>query len=44
MKIEDEIKQKSFKSEYQKLAVNILFTYGWLMSSRKGFSRITISQ
>lgn len=30
MKIEDEIKQKSFKSTYQKLTVNILFTSGWL--------------
>jgi DNA-binding MarR family transcriptional regulator len=36
MKIEDEIKQKSFKSEYQKLAVNVIFTHGWLMSFQKG--------
>ena len=35
MKIEDEIKQKSFKSEYQKLAVNLLFTHGWLNSFQK---------
>ncbi len=35
MKLEEEIKQKSFKSEYQKLAVNIIFTHGWLMSSQK---------
>ena len=35
MKIEEEIKQKSFKSEYQKLAVNILFTHGWLISFQK---------
>lgn len=35
MKIEDEIKQKSFKSEYQKLAVNLLFTHGWLVSFQK---------
>ncbi len=35
MKIEDEIKQKSFKSEYQKLAVNLLFTHGWLSSFQK---------
>jgi DNA-binding MarR family transcriptional regulator len=30
MKLEDEIKQKVFKSPYQKLTVNILFTSGWL--------------
>ncbi len=35
MKIEEEIKQKSFKSEYQKLAVNLLFTHGWLSSFQK---------
>ena len=35
MKIEEEIKQKSFKSEYQKLAVNLIFTHGWLMSYQK---------
>ena len=47
MKIEDEIKQKSFKSEYQKLAVNLMFTHGWLMSSNKEFLQsydITITQ
>lgn len=35
MKIEEEIKQKAFKSEYQKLAVNLLFTHGWLISFQK---------
>jgi DNA-binding MarR family transcriptional regulator len=30
MKIEDEIKQKQFKSEYQKAVINILFTSSWL--------------
>ncbi|HEY4800660.1 MAG TPA: MarR family transcriptional regulator [Bacteroidia bacterium] len=30
MKLEDEIKQNKFKSEYQKLSVNILFTANWL--------------
>ena len=35
MRLEEEIKQKSFKSEYQKLAVNILFTHGWLSSLQK---------
>ena len=35
MKIEEEIKQKSFRSEFQKLAVNLMFTHGWLMASNK---------
>lgn len=35
MRLEDEIKQKAFKSEYQKLAVNIIFTHGWLNSLQK---------
>lgn len=35
MRIEEEIKQKSFKSEFQKLAVNLLFTHGWLISFQK---------
>ncbi len=30
MRIEDEIKQKKFASEHQKLAINILFTSSWL--------------
>ena len=30
MKIEDEIKQKSFKNEYHRLAVNLQFTASWL--------------
>lgn len=30
MKIEDEIKQEKFKTEYQKLLVNILFTGHWI--------------
>lgn len=32
MKLEEEIKQKKFKSEFQKLAVNIIFTHGWLVN------------
>jgi DNA-binding MarR family transcriptional regulator len=31
MRLEDEIKQKSFRNEYHKLAVNILYTHGWLL-------------
>lgn len=37
MKLEEEIKQKKFKSDYQKLAVNIIFTHGWLMNYQKKF-------
>jgi len=33
MKIEDEIKQDKFKSEYQKLAINLIFTGNWINSS-----------
>ena len=47
MKIEQEIQQKSFKSEHQKLAINILFTNGWLMSVQKNLflnSDITATQ
>jgi DNA-binding MarR family transcriptional regulator len=30
--LEEEINQKKFKNEHQKLAVNILYTHGWLFS------------
>lgn len=47
MLLEEEIKQKKFKNEFQKLAVNIFFTHGWLVSKHadvmKKFS-ITTSQ
>ncbi len=32
MKLEEEIKQKKFRNEYHKLAVNIIFTNGWLVN------------
>ncbi len=32
MRLEDEIKQKAFRNEYHKLAVNILYTHGWLLT------------
>ena len=32
MKLEQEIKQKKFKSEIHKLAVNIIYTHSWLNS------------
>ncbi len=34
MKIEDEIKQKQFKSEYHKAMINIIFTYNWLIKNQ----------
>ncbi|MCU0431247.1 MAG: MarR family transcriptional regulator [Cytophagaceae bacterium] len=30
MRLEDEIKQKNFRSDYQKGVVNIIFTFNWL--------------
>lgn len=35
MKLEDEIKQSKFRSEYHKLVVNLLFTHGWLSRHHK---------
>lgn len=32
MKLEDEIKQKKFKTPYQKAAVNLIYTTNWLQS------------
>ncbi|MDT8322605.1 MAG: MarR family transcriptional regulator [Bacteroidota bacterium] len=32
MTLEEEIKQQRFKSEWHKLAVNVLYTHGWLVS------------
>jgi DNA-binding MarR family transcriptional regulator len=32
MRIEEEIKQRTFRSEFHKLAINILFTSNWLKS------------
>ena len=34
MKLEDEIKQKKFNSEFQKLVVNIIYTHSWLTYSQ----------
>ncbi len=45
MEIEKEIKQKHFKSEYHKLAVNLSFTSSWLnMLHAKVFRSFDISQ
>lgn len=37
MKIEEAIKQKAFKDEYQKLAVNLMFTEAWLAGIQNQF-------
>jgi len=37
MKIEDAIKQKSFKSEDEKLVINLSFTLSWLVSEQSRF-------
>jgi DNA-binding MarR family transcriptional regulator len=47
LKLEDEIQQKKFKSEEQKLMVNLLYTTNWLNSKYDAFfkdSDITIQQ
>ncbi|HEX4888658.1 MAG TPA: MarR family transcriptional regulator [Luteibaculaceae bacterium] len=37
MRIEDEIKQKQFKSEYEKLLINLIFTSNWLSVLQQRF-------
>lgn len=37
MKLEEEIKQKNFKDEHHKLAVNIIYTHGWLLNNQAQF-------
>ncbi len=37
MKIEEEIQQKKFRNEYQKSAINLIYTYGWLHNKQKNF-------
>lgn len=47
MKLEEEIKQKKFRNEYHKLAVNIFYTHGWLVNHHASFlkkSGITAAQ
>lgn len=47
MKLEDEIQQKKFKSEEQKLMVNLIFTTNWLNAFYASFFKnedITIQQ
>ena len=37
MKLEEEIRQKKFKSPYQKALLNVLFTSNWLMNKQQEF-------
>ncbi len=37
MRIEDEIKQEKFKSEQQKVTINLLYTSNWLINKHKEF-------
>ena len=37
MRLEDEIKQKEFKSEYHKGIVNLIYTFNWIDSKSKDF-------
>lgn len=45
MKIEEEIKQKSFRNEYQKLSINLIYSSNWLLNRHKDFfSKFDITQ
>jgi len=47
MKLEEEISQKYFKSEYHKAVVNLIFSYNWLIGSHVDFLKpygITLQQ
>lgn len=47
MKIEEEIKQTKFRSDYQKVAINLIFTANWLLNKQQDFFKpygITASQ
>lgn len=45
MRIEDAIKQKKFRNEYQKLTVNLIYSSNWLLSKQKEFfSHFDITQ
>ena len=47
MKIEDEIQQKKFKDDYQKLVVNLLYTSNWMNAHFESFFKgtgITLQQ
>ncbi|MCU0446403.1 MAG: MarR family transcriptional regulator [Microscillaceae bacterium] len=47
MKIEEEIQQSKFRNEFQKLAINLLFTANWLDNKHRDFLKeydITVQQ
>jgi DNA-binding MarR family transcriptional regulator len=45
MKIEEEIKQKRFRNEYQKVTINLLFSSSWVLKRHKDFfSRFRITE
>jgi DNA-binding MarR family transcriptional regulator len=45
MKIDDEIKQKKFRNEYQKATLNLIYTSNWLLSRHKiFFSKFRITE
>lgn len=47
MRLEEEIQQKKFRNEYHKLAVNLLYTHGWLLNQQATFfkkNKITPAQ
>lgn len=37
MRLEDEIKQKNFKDEYEKGIINLIYTYNWMDTRMKAF-------
>jgi DNA-binding MarR family transcriptional regulator len=37
MKIEDEISQSKFRSEFEKAVVNLIFTHNWILTHHKKF-------
>ena len=47
MKLEDEIHQKKFSSEFQKLTINLIYTNNWIASKHAEYfknSDITVQQ
>lgn len=39
MRIEEEIKQSSFRSEYQKASINLIYSANWLLNKHREFLR-----
>jgi len=45
MNIEEEIKQRKFRNEYQKVAINLIYSSNWLLNRHKDFfSKLEITQ